>query len=217
MIQRVEKWREIVLSELRRGNYPLPPDLVLAVIKRESNGSVGVVNPSSGASGLMQVMPIALRHYNENHSQQYTMADLRSKTSAAAKIQIRIGIWILAFFWKSAYRYLKSKLGTVPLEDLCKVADFFYAAGPGNAKRKLDQLPRPTYVATKRSFPNWDRIVPAQRVWDFVQNSGAQWDISAIDRWLSGEITDDDQQTKKGAAIAIVIVAIAMWYMSRKE
>jgi hypothetical protein len=53
-------------------------------------------------------------------------------------------------------------------------------------------------------------------VWDFVQNSGATWDISAIDRWLSGEITDDDQQTKKGAAIAIVIVAIAMWYMSRK-
>jgi hypothetical protein len=60
----------------------------------------------------MQVMPIALRHYNENHSQQYTMADLRSKTSSAAAIQIRIGIWILGFFWKSAYRYLKSKLGT---------------------------------------------------------------------------------------------------------
>jgi hypothetical protein len=53
-------------------------------------------------------------------------------------------------------------------------------------------------------------------VWDFVQTSGATWDISAIDRWLSGEIIDDDQQTKKGAAIAIVIVAIAMWYMSKK-
>ena len=139
----VEKWSTLINSELGRAGYPLPPELVKAVMYRESRGNVGAINPSSGASGLMQVMPIALKDYNQNHQRKYTMADLRGKTQTAAKTQIRIGLWILARFWKGAFNYLRKRLGEVALDDLARIADMFYAAGPGNSKKKIAKVHQP--------------------------------------------------------------------------
>lgn len=213
MADGIEQWKSAVHAELARSKYPLPPELVLAIMKRESNGRVGVKNPRSGASGLMQVMPIALRHYNQNHRVKYTMADLRAKTIGDGTIQIRVGLWILGFFVKSAYRYLNRRLGEVPIDDLIRTADFFYAAGPGNARRKLDLVSRPTFDNVKARWPHWDRIAPAQLVWSRSQD--AAWDMDGIDRWLQGNVDDEDEQTQKGAAIGIVIIAIAWWYFEK--
>ncbi len=215
MSRGVEQWRTLTTAEIQRSGYPLPVDLVLAVMKRESSGRVGVRNPRSGASGLMQVMPIAMTHYNNEHRIKYTMADLRSDTDEAARIQIRVGLWILAFFWRSAYRYLKSKLGQVPLDDLVKTADFFYAAGPGNARRKLDRVPRPTFQNVKARFPNWDRIAPAQLVWD--RSKDAPWDMSRIENWIQGEVDEEDERTGMGAALGLALIAIAWWYFEKGQ
>ena len=67
----VDQWQALIAAELERAGYPLPGELVEAVMHRESRGRVGVINPSSGASGLMQVMPVALRDYNNNHKHKY--------------------------------------------------------------------------------------------------------------------------------------------------
>lgn len=212
MTNRVEKWRSMVADELRRTGFPLPVELVLAVIHRESRGTVGAVNPSSGASGLMQVMPIALRHYNQNHTQRYRMADMRSKTTAGARAQIRVGIWILATFWRSAYRYLKRRLGAVALDDLVKIADMFYAAGPAATKRRLDKI-RPTFENAKAAYPKWDRIIPAQRLWDWVADHNGQWDMDAIDKWLESNLVIEHNKTAMGAIVALLMITIAWGYM----
>lgn len=213
----VDQWRSLVGAELDRSRYPLPPELVLAVMKRESNGKTGVVNTSSGASGLMQCMPIALADYNQNHKLKYTMSDLRSKTGSGARIQVRVGLWILARFWRGAYNYLKKRLGNVALDDLAKTADFFYAAGPGNARKRLDQVKRPTFEAVKARFPKWDRIVPAQRVWDWVEDHGGQWKLDAIDQWLEGGVLAEKKNTILGAALGLVLIAVAWWYFSQRS
>ena len=62
--QNTARWAPLVLTELQKQSLPLPVELILAVIDVESRGVTGLVNPKSGASGLMQVMPIALKHYN---------------------------------------------------------------------------------------------------------------------------------------------------------
>ena len=52
--------KKIVDAELTRGKYPFPPELIHALIKVESSWKPGVVNPKSGATGLMQVMPVVV-------------------------------------------------------------------------------------------------------------------------------------------------------------
>jgi len=210
----IDRWKSVAQAELDRLSAPMPPELVLAVIKRESGGTIGAVNPSSGASGLMQVMPIALKDYNNHHSTQITMADLKSKTDAGAVLQIRVGVWILCQFWRSAYKYLKARLSSVALDDLTKIADFFYAAGPGNARKKLDTLAAPTFAAAAAAFPDWDRIAPAQRIWDFVTDSGAVWPLQKIDSWLEGQITPEKKPI--GSAIVIIILVGVAWYIINK-
>lgn len=213
----VERWRSLVRAELARSGYPLPPEHVLAVMQRESNGKTGTVNPKSGASGLMQVMPIALKDYNNHNSHKYKMSDLRGKTDNAARIQVRVGLWILARFVKGAYNYLKKKLGDVSLDDLMRTADFFYAAGPGNARKRLDKLERPTFDAVKTRFPTWDRIKPAQLVWDRVTKWGGQWDIPAIDKWLESDITVEKKKTMSGAILGLVALALVWEYFGKDK
>lgn len=213
MKESVEKWRYLALHEISKLGVPLPVEHILAIMQRESNGKAGVVNQSSGASGLMQVKRIALKDYNQNHSVQYTMDQLRGTDQNSAAIQIRVGLWILSRFVKSAYKYLKGKLGTVPLDDLIRVSDTFYAAGPGNAKPKLDQLNRPTWAAIKQKFPDWDRVVPAELVWNIANEEGAIWDLPRIDNWLEEEITNETNKAVGGALIGILIILAAwMWF-----
>lgn len=215
MLDRVEKWRPVVLSELSKVGYPLPPELVLAVMLRESGGRAGAVNPSSGASGLMQVMPISLKWFNQKHGTKHTMQDLQGKSPRSARIQIRMGIWILGQFWRSAYKYIKKRVGEVALDDLARIADTFYAAGPGNATKRLDQV-KPIWELIAARFPNWDRIKPAELVWTRATESGANWDLNAIDSWLSGAVIIDKKKAISGALVGLLAIALAWLYFKRK-
>jgi len=217
MRKSVERWRSFVNEELSKAGYPLPAELILALIHRESRGAVGSVNPKSGASGLMQVMPIALKDYNQNNTPKYTMDDLRAKTDSAARIQIRIGLWIMARFVKGAFKYLKGKLGDVALDDLIKTAHFFYTSGPRRAREKLDLVMRPTFEEVKKRFPKWDRIAPAQGLWDFVGDEGGQWDIPAVDRWLESNILIEHKKTVSGAVIGLIALALFWQYFGGKD
>lgn len=217
MDSRVEKWRDIASREISQLGVPLPVEHILAIIQRESGGTAGAVNASSGASGLMQVMAIALKDYNQNHERKFTMDQLRGHDTGSAAIQIRVGTWILSRFLKGAYRYLKPRLGTVPLDDLIKVTDTFYAAGPGNAKSRLNQINRPNWIAIKSRFPNWDRIRPAELVWERANDGGAQWNLPAIDSWLEGEAINDHQIASNGAIIGLLIIAAAWAWLQRSE
>jgi soluble lytic murein transglycosylase-like protein len=211
----IEKWRATVQRELDRLGAPLPSSQVLAIIWRESNGRVGVKNPKSDASGLMQVMPIALKDYNQNHAQKYTMDQLRATDPASAAIQIRIGTWILNRFMKAAYKYLKSKIGVVPLDELVKVTDTFYAAGPGASRRRLDKIQKPTWSNIKARFPDWDRIGPAELIWTRANADGANWAISDIDGWLEGLVIDDKQKNISGALIGVLLIVVAWFYLKK--
>lgn len=210
----VERWRSIVQSEIDKARLPFPPEYPMSVIQRESGGRAGVVNPTRQDSGLMQVIPISLETYNNNHTVKYTMPQLQGKTNSSAAIQVRVGLWILQRYVRLAYRYLKPKLGNVPLDDMIKVADTFYASGPGNVKPKLNTLQRPTWDATKAKYPNWHRIAPAEKLWAMADGNG-QWDLPAIDQWLEGNIIVEDKKTINGALIGILIILAAMMFFNK--
>jgi hypothetical protein len=211
--KRVERWRSMVQSEIDRLGVPFPADYQLGIIQRESNGKPGEVNPVSGASGLTQVMPITIKDYNQHHTHKYTMSQLRNPNEP--RIQIRVGLWVLKTFFRSAHRYLKKRLETIPLDELVKVTDTFYAAGPKNAKSRLNKI-KPTWANVKARFPNWDRIAPAELVWERSSRKGL-WDLPAVEQWLRTAITDERQTAVGGAAIALLILVAAIAIMKGKK
>jgi soluble lytic murein transglycosylase-like protein len=160
----------------------LPVELILAVLQRESGGHAGEVNPKSGASGLMQVMPIALKDYNQRNGTAHTMADMRGKDNASGRKQIEVGIGVLAHFWKSAYKYLSKRYGAspVPIDELAIIADLFFAAGPGATQSKLNPLNPPTWAAVQAAYPTWNAL-PHPR---HVLKEPKPWNLSAIQAWL---------------------------------
>ena len=217
MIPAVEKWREIAQKEINDSGVPLPVEHILAIIQRESGGTVGALNPTGGDSGLMQVNPISLEEYNRNNDKKYPIAQLRQKTESSAAIQIRVGLWILAYYLKMAYRYLKRRLGYVALDDLIKITDTFYASGPKRSKKKLDRILQPTWDNVKENFPNWGRIAPAELIWQRANDAGAQWSLPQIDNWLEGQIVIETKKSINGALIAILLIAIAWTLLGRAK
>jgi len=202
----VERWRTIVAGEIARMGLPFPADYVLGVIQRESNGNTGIVNSSSGASGLMQVMPITLDSYNAKHASKYTIDQLRSTSMPVP--QIRVGIWVLSRYVKLAHDWLSKSMSNVPLDLLIKIADTFYASGPARVRKKLSGIV-PTWENVKQKFPNWHRIKPAELVWSRSGN----WDLSSVARWLQTQIQEHEHEIKTGAMAALLIIAIGMWIM----
>lgn len=212
--QSILKWEPLVLSELASQGVPLPSSLILAVIKVESNGHAGVVNPKSGASGLMQVMPNTLVDFNKRHQKAYTISDLRSESDAGAKKQIEVGIAVLAHYWKRAYKYLKGRLGDVPIDELGHIADLFYAAGPGATMKKLDKLSIPTWEAVKQAFPSWNALPHPTKIFSVPH----QWNLDKIGSWLEGPLKKIgggiSKDPKAGFALGILVLMAAYYFMT---
>ena len=211
----VERWRDSASKALNNYKVPLPVDLVLSIIRVESNGKPGIVNPNSGASGLMQVMPVVVSDYNKAHGTNHTMSDVRSKHSS--DLQIKIGVWVLARFYKAAYNYLLKRLGEVPLDQLVPIADLFYAAGPGATRKRLEKLPKPTYEALKAKFPNWQPYVHQDRLFQTLP-PWSQWDMQTLSEWLHGGVIDVIKRNPRiSGAVALLMVAAAMLFLRRKD
>lgn len=159
-----QQWTPVIIKEIATMGLPFPPALVLAVIDVESQGVPGLVNAHSGASGLMQVMPSALDWYNRSHSLKFNMADMRSKSGGPA--QIRVGTWLIGQFWRIAYAYLSKRMGSVPIDQLARIADLMYAAGPGCIRRMMDKIPTATFEAFEERYPKSDALPHPRRVYD---------------------------------------------------
>jgi hypothetical protein len=211
----VLRWSPVVDAELVRAGVPLPRDLILAVIDVESRGFPGITNPKSGASGLMQVMPVTLESYNQTHqSSPVSLYELRSSSAVAAVKQIRVGLWVLASYWKGAYKYLAGRLTAVPIDDLSRIADLFYVAGPGATRRRLDKLSLPSWAGVQAAFPSWVALPHPRNVFALLED--IQWPLEAIHDWVTteGSILEDPQT---GLAVAVAGILMAWWFMRGRK
>lgn len=212
----VKRWRPMVSAELARQSVPLPTELILAVLQRESNGVPGTVNQKSGASGLLQVMPGTLKDFNKREKKKYTLSDMRSSDLSSAQKQIEVGISTLASFWRSAYRYLSDRLPNVPIDELSRIADLFYAAGPGAVQKRLDPI-SPTWNAVQAHYPNWNALPHPRHVFELVDSENTQWNLPAISAWLdtgAGAITTL-KKPAQGFAVGLLIILAAYVFMKR--
>ena len=209
----VLKWAPLVAEQLTAQGVPLPASLILAVINVESNGKAGIVNPKSGASGLMQVMPGTLTDYNQRHGKNYPLSAMRSPLESDAKKQIEVGIAVLAHYWKRAYKYLKSRLGEVPIDELGHIADLFYTAGPGATIKKLDKLSDPTWNAVQEAYPGWNALPHPKKIFAMPH----QWDLDKLGKWLEGPLKKIGviSDPKVGFALGIMILMAAYYFMTK--
>lgn len=210
------RWEPVAQAELDRHKCPLPVDLVLALIDRESSGIPGIVNATSGAMGLMQVMPVVVRDYNAATGDGITRGELTGKTDADAEKQIRIGVWVLLRFWRSAYKYLSGRTSVMKADDLARIADLFYVAGPGQTQRKLNTLQNPTWDAVQERFPEWNALPHPRYV--FARTNTALWPWTAIYQWLDAQPTKyypPGRGPIDGLILASIILAMALWALKK--
>ena len=205
----------IAKQELQRAHVPLPPELIEAVISIESGGQIGNTNETSGASGLMQIMPGTLIAYSRaTKDRSISLGDLRRTDKGAAVLQIRVGIWVLATYWKKAYEVLKPILGVVPVDELARFADLFYVAGPGRVIPKIRKLSHPpTYEKIVAAYPNWNALPHPRRVFGYrpeTEWTTKSWDLVAIDKWLRGSpLISSLKNPLAGFVMAGVLLAVA--------
>lgn len=217
--KRVEQWRPLVVQILSDYQIPFPDDLILAVIHVESRGYVGSVNPKSGASGLMQVMPITILDFNQRHQKNYTLVDMRGRDEISAKKQIEVGINTLAHYWRIAHKYLSHRLGqsSIPIDDLSRIADLYYAAGPKPTEKRLDQLPIPSWSAMEKMFASWAAMPHPRRVFKTPKN----WNLSDIENWLDKKNIESPiklpPDPKIGFAVGVLILIAVEWIMKGKK
>lgn len=230
-LQKVERWRPQVLEALARGGYPWVTELVLSLMQRESGGNVGVVNRSSGASGLLQVMPGTLDHFNNKTGSNVPLSALRSKTPDAVPIQLKVGLWVLGTYWRSAFKWLnrENQGQNIPLDDLARFSDSFYAAGPGRMKQLTRNQPRPlTWAEWERRHPTSDITRHANAIWNKTVQNNPTWNLQAIDRYVRGTGGGGDDQTiipipdpvgpppRFGFMLAVIIMVIGAYFLKKR-
>ena len=218
----VLQWESLTRSEVDRGGYPFPIEYPLAVCLVESGGSVGQVNPNSGASGLMQVMPGTLEGYNKNNSPEIPLWKLRSKDPIYAPEQMRVGIWVMGAFLKKGFNWLNETNPDPLISDLIKISDLMYVAGPGLVNKKFGHLSDRSFSALVASSPDWQPFRHPKKVWEWTnEKNAAQWDSSAINDWVSGSAVNPPPQQPpdiaggNGLLTGLLLLALASWYFSR--
>lgn len=83
-------------------NQQIDPNMVKAIIQRESSWKPNLVNPESGATGLMQVMPANFQHYgvtNPNNSEQIISAGTKILSEDLKQFHGDIKLALAAYNW----------------------------------------------------------------------------------------------------------------------
>lgn len=202
--QQIEQWRRYVIWEAK----DLPVDLVLAIIARESGGKAGAISgrkakpydvPTAAGGtttahndlGLMQVAPSAIKTWNDHNppERQATIEDMTKGDERAARLQIKIGAWVLASSIRALNQYnpkvFPGKTAKNAPDEQLRMAVLVYGVGgnwqagkgaPG-VKPKLDELAglgQPlTVAAMAASFPDWKRkrVAGVEQRWRlYLQN-----------------------------------------------
>ena len=219
--ERVRSYLPIITAELERGGYPFPPALILSIIQAESGGDAEEVNEKSGASGLMQLMPVAVRDYNQRNKTDYKMEDIRGASEQAAIANIRIGLNLLGEFWRGAYRYLKRRIGAPPLDDLAQISQMFYVMGGSGAKKVLNTMSNPTFASVAKTWPNKSWVLYIKKIWRLTGDQNPVWNMDAIDRWVDPESIPDKppliaKTPRNGFLLAVLVIAVASAYLKKK-
>ena len=176
--ERIERHRQIVEWETK----DIPPDLMLAIIEHESNGTIGregsrgtkcAMVPIWGggevqvcrAYGLTQLHPRTVISWNKVRDPTVYWEDISGKDERAARLQVRLGAWYFAHSVKALHQYDPKAFpeNSAALADAnqLKLALMAYARGWGALKEKLGKLREAGEPLTAdqiaRSFPNWGR------------------------------------------------------------
>lgn len=223
----VLRWQAVTRSEIERGGYPFPVEYALSVCLIESRGKVGIVNPNSGASGLMQIMPGTLDGYNQNNSPKIPLSHLRNDNAIFAPEQMRVGLWVMGRYTKNAYKWISKTNPNPPLSDLMRIADLMYVAGPGRVKKGFSELSDRTFDNMMELKPNWlPKSKPFNhplRVWKWTTvKNDPTWDMDAIDAWVTGNtepppLPPPTVATQNGLIGALLLLAVASYFFSRQN
>jgi len=180
----IEQWRKYAIWE----GKDIPADLILAIIQHESGGVAGRLSQATTkaadiersdgstitmnhAMGLTQCIPSVVAGYNEQFPQKAFYEDMTGADQRAARLQIRLGAWVLASNVRLLHDYDPllfpgSTPGAATPEQM-RLALVAYAIGfgknspPGGRglKPKLDELKARglplTIESLKDVFPNW--------------------------------------------------------------
>lgn len=225
MLKRVLKLTPVVQSEIQRGGYPFPAELILGLMQYESGGKIGAVNEKSGASGLIQVMPGTLAHFNKSTGSNVALSTMRSKDLDSAAIQLRVGLWVLGQYWRKAFQFLSETNRTtdVPLDDLVMFGDSFYAAGPGKVKKMSRGIFPLTWSSWSRRYPTSNITKHADRVWARTKEQNPTWNLSLVDKWIQGKSPKSkpvkrwEPEPKTGLMLGLVLIMLASYFMSKKK
>lgn len=219
---RTLRWEALTRAEIARGGYPFPVEYPLSVILVESSGSVGEVNSTSGASGLMQIMPGTLRGYNQNNSPNIPLSHLRSTDPKYAPEQIRVGLWVMGGYLKLGYKWIRETTADPGLSDLIKISDLMYVRGPAGVRSDFKNVNPHSFDAMVAMRPNYQPFAHPRKVWKWTTvNNNPTWDMQAIDNWLSGVTAPPPVETpplmssSSGFIGAALLVAVASWYLSK--
>jgi hypothetical protein len=220
----ISQWLPLINSELARGSYPFPPELITSIIRYESRGIAGKINEKSGASGLMQVIAITLKDYNRRTGSNISMATLRSKSTEAARLQIRVGLNVLGRYWWMAGRWLRSINGPksqLPIADLARFASAFYVAGPNRIMPMAPKVKPMTWAVWERAFPKANSTVYCNRIWKRTAEKNPNWNTSAIEKWIGNKPPVDtpppliaDKDPVDGLLIGLMVILFGMWIMT---
>lgn len=230
-----EAFKAVAEEELQKAEIPLPSELVVGIIHAETRGTPGEVNPKSGAAGLMQIMPIALKQYNQDTGSAYKMADLKGTDAESIRIQIRVGVHLLGNYWRSAHKYIKSSGIPDEIENQTKTAQLFYVAGPGGGRKALDSVPGHRFADLAKKRPTWSAVVYCRTVWNKTQSLKPTWNLSSIDKWLGGSFSQGDlpenpkpeqpshpvliadSKAREGILLGLMIIAIFSYFLTPQK
>jgi hypothetical protein len=135
-------------------------------MQQESGGKAGVqayakAGDGSYARGLMQCIKSVTDDYNKTHQTHYDHKSVMGGTSqAAARIQIRVGIWLLRRKQGQVEKWLTKRVqGTPAHRDVVMIGDTAYAMGWGATRKKLQKLEAEglplTFDSLAEHFPMW--------------------------------------------------------------
>ena len=120
------------------GDYNLD-DYVNATIQVESSGNPNAYNKKSKARGLMQITPIVLEEWNQNHPKE----KYKEKELSKPEVNKKIGSWYII---RITDRYLPSYGLEKSLENVA--AAYNWGIGnlrkTGDARENFDRLPKET-------------------------------------------------------------------------
>ncbi len=195
--EHIERWRQFVLWECR----DIPPDLVLAITKHESNGVPGIASsattkphdiPLEGgghinynhALGLMQIIPGTIASYNAGHPADIVFyEDMKGTDERAARLQIRVGCAVYASGIRNLHNYDPAVFtGNTPGNatiDQLMFALTAYARGFGALRVKLNQLKAQnmalTFANLAQTFPTWGQNAAGEWINRPIQYTETVW------------------------------------------